>query len=52
CVVPGEIRGGAAQRYIMALEEGIKLLPGFSTELLGEYSETDAEGIQRLYGKE
>ncbi|PUK43635.1 ornithine decarboxylase [Salmonella enterica subsp. enterica serovar Dublin] len=50
CVVPGEIWGGAAQRYFLALEEGINLLPGFSPELQGVYSETDADGIQRLYG--
>ncbi|MDI5424701.1 hypothetical protein MJM99_29585, partial [Salmonella enterica subsp. enterica serovar Kentucky] len=42
--------GGAAQRYFLALEEGINLLPGFSPELQGVYSETDADGIQRLYG--
>ncbi|MEA8500742.1 hypothetical protein ONN26_25335, partial [Salmonella enterica subsp. enterica serovar Muenster] len=39
CVVPGEIWGGAAQRYFLALEEGINLLPGFSPELQGVYSE-------------
>ncbi|EDW5020645.1 ornithine decarboxylase [Salmonella enterica subsp. enterica serovar Albuquerque] len=50
CVVPGEIWGGAAQRYFLALEESINLLPGFSPELQGVYSETDADGIQRLYG--
>ncbi|EBJ4737406.1 ornithine decarboxylase [Salmonella enterica] len=50
CVVPGEIWGGAAQRYFLALEEGINLLPGFSPELQGVYSETDADGIKRLYG--
>ncbi|EBM1968782.1 ornithine decarboxylase [Salmonella enterica] len=50
CVVPGEIWGGAAQRYFLALEEGINLLPGFSPELQGVYSETDSDGIQRLYG--
>lgn len=46
----GEIWGGAAQRYFLALEEGINLLPGFSPELQGVYSETDADGIKRLYG--
>ncbi|EDH9621750.1 ornithine decarboxylase [Salmonella enterica subsp. enterica serovar Austin] len=50
CVVPGEIWGGAAQRYFLALEEGVNLLPGFSPELQGVYSEKDADGIQRLYG--
>ncbi|ESH04815.1 ornithine decarboxylase [Salmonella enterica subsp. enterica serovar Hadar str. ATCC 51956] len=41
-------RRGAA--LFLALEEGINLLPGFSPELQGVYSETDADGIQRLYG--
>lgn len=50
CVVPGEIWGGAVQRYFLALEEGVNLLPGFSPELQGVYSEKDADGIKRLYG--
>ncbi|MBM6607125.1 ornithine decarboxylase [Enterobacteriaceae bacterium RIT814] len=50
CVVPGEVWGGAVQRYFLALEEGVNLLPGFSPELQGIYSEKDADGIKRLYG--
>lgn len=50
CVVPGEVWGGAALRYFLALEAGINLLPGFSPELQGVYSETDEEGVKRLYG--
>jgi len=50
CVVPGELWGGAVQRYFLALEEGVNLLPGFSPELEGAYSEKDADGIKRLYG--
>ncbi|MFL4291372.1 ornithine decarboxylase [Enterobacter asburiae] len=50
CVVPGEIWGGVVQRYFLALEEGVNLLPGFSPELQGVYSEKDADGIKRLYG--
>ncbi|HDS8381145.1 TPA: ornithine decarboxylase [Escherichia coli] len=50
CVVPGEVWGGAVQRYFLALEEGVNLLPGFSPELQGVYSETDANGMKRLYG--
>ena len=50
CVVPGEIWGGAVLRYFLALEEGVNMLPGFSPELQGVYSETDADGIKRLYG--
>lgn len=47
---PGEVWGGAVQRYFLALEEGVNLLPGFSPELQGVYSETDADGMKRLYG--
>jgi len=50
CVVPGEVWGGAVQRYFLALEEGVNVLPGFSPELQGVYSEKDADGIKRLYG--
>lgn len=50
CVVPGEVWGGAALRYFLALEAGINLLPGFSPELQGVYTETDDEGVKRLYG--
>ena len=50
CVVPGELWGRAVQRYFLALEEGVNLLPGFSPELQGVYSEKDADGIKRLYG--
>ena len=47
---PGKVWGGAVQRYFLALEEGVNLLPGFSPELQGVYSETDADGMKRLYG--
>ena len=50
CVVPGEVWGGAVLRYFLALEEGVNMLPGFSPELQGVYSETDPDGIKRLYG--
>ncbi|WP_428944113.1 ornithine decarboxylase [Pantoea sp. FN060301] len=50
CVVPGERWGGAVQRYFLALEEGLNLLPGFSPELQGVYAEADAAGVKRLYG--
>ncbi|WP_380180283.1 ornithine decarboxylase [Kalamiella sp. sgz302252] len=50
CVVPGEIWGGAVQRYFMALEKGLNLLPGFSPELQGVYVETDEKGEKRLMG--
>lgn len=50
CVVPGEVWGSAALRYFLALEEGVNMLPGFSPELQGVYSKTDADGIKRLYG--
>ncbi|WP_413721433.1 ornithine decarboxylase [Sodalis sp. RH24] len=50
CVVPGEVWGGAAQRYFLALEEGLNLLPGFSPELQGVYAVRGEDGLQRLYG--
>jgi ornithine decarboxylase len=50
CVVPGEIWGGAVQRYFMALEEGINLLPGFSPELQGVYVEKKPVGWKRILG--
>lgn len=50
CVVPGEIWGGAVQRYFLALEEGINLLPGFAPELQGVYIQEDADGRKRAYG--
>lgn len=50
CVVPGEVWGGAAQRYFLALEEGLNLLPGFSPELQGVYAVREEDGVQRLYG--
>ncbi|KML69142.1 ornithine decarboxylase [Pectobacterium peruviense] len=50
CVVPGEAWGGAVQRYFLALEDGINLLPGFSPELQGVYSVAEEDGSKRLYG--
>ncbi|UUE35470.1 ornithine decarboxylase [Pectobacterium aroidearum] len=50
CVVPGETWGGAVQRYFLALEAGINLLPGFSPELQGVYSVAEEDGSKRLYG--
>ena len=50
CMVPGEIWGGSALKYFLALEEGINLLPGFSPELQGVYLQHDADGRTRAYG--
>lgn len=50
CVVPGEVWGGAAQRYFLALEEGINLLPGFSPELQGVYIEKGDVEWRRILG--
>ncbi|WP_114194625.1 ornithine decarboxylase SpeF [Edaphovirga cremea] len=50
CVVPGEVWGGAVQRYFLALEEGINLLPGFSPELQGVYVEKKPIGWKRIMG--
>ncbi|UHP15291.1 hypothetical protein LQQ61_04745 (plasmid) [Escherichia coli] len=41
CVVPGK-SGVGRFKFFLALEEGVNLLPGFSPELQGVYSETDA----------
>ena len=50
CVVPGEVWGGAVQRYFLALEEGINLLPGFSPELQGVYIEKGDVSWRRIFG--
>lgn len=50
CVVPGEVWGGAAQRYFLALEESINLLPGFAPELQGVYLQVDEDGWNHAYG--
>lgn len=50
CVVPGEMWGGPAWRYFLALEEGLNQLPGFQPELQGVYIQQDACGTRRLYG--
>ncbi|HAY96328.1 ornithine decarboxylase SpeF, partial [Shewanella sp.] len=50
CMVPGEIWGGSVQRYFLALEEGINLLPGFSPELQGVYLENTADGKIQAMG--
>lgn len=50
CVVPGEVWVEQYSAISSALEEGINMLPGFSPELQGVYSEKDADGIKRLYG--
>lgn len=42
--------GWSSTALLLALEEGINMLPGFSPELQGVYSEKDADGIKRLYG--
>jgi ornithine decarboxylase len=50
CVVPGEIWGGAVQRYFLALEEGINQLPGFAPELQGVYIQQDEGGLKHAWG--
>ncbi|AFJ48559.1 ornithine decarboxylase SpeF [Shimwellia blattae] len=50
CVVPGEVWGGAVQRYFLALEEGINLLPGFAPELQGVYIQKGEDGLQHAFG--
>lgn len=50
CVVPGEIWGGAVQKYFLALEEGINCLPGFEPEIQGVYLQTVEDGSRRAFG--
>lgn len=50
CVVPGEVWGGAALKYFLALEDGINNLPGFTPELQGVYLQADPDGRTRAYG--
>jgi ornithine decarboxylase len=50
CVVPGEIWGGAVQKYFLALEAGINELPGFEPEIQGVYLQRGEDGKKRAYG--
>ena len=50
CVVPGERWSPTAQKYFLALEEGINTLPGFSPEIQGVYLQKDPDGRTRAYG--
>ena len=50
CCVPGEVWGGAVQKYFLALEEGINCLPGFEPEIQGVYLEKQTDGSSRAYG--
>ncbi|MNZ94036.1 Ornithine decarboxylase, constitutive [compost metagenome] len=50
CVVPGEIWGGSALKYFLALEQGVNELPGFEPEIQGVYLRREADGRKRAYG--
>ena len=50
CVVPGERWSSTAQKYFLALEEGINTLPGFAPEIQGVYLQKDPDGCTRAYG--
>ena len=50
CTLPGEVWGGAVQKYFLALEEGINCLPGFEPELQGVYLQTVEDGSRRAFG--
>jgi ornithine decarboxylase len=50
CVVPGEVWGGAVQKYFLALEAGINELPGFEPEIQGVYLQRGEDGKKRAYG--
>ena len=49
CTIPGEVCGGAVQKYFLALEEGINCLPGFEPELQGVYLQTVEDGSRRAF---
>lgn len=50
CVQPGERWSETAQKYFLALEEGINKLPGFAPEIQGVYITTQADGSKKAYG--
>ena len=50
CVVPGERWSPTAQKYFLALEEGINTLPGFAPEIQGVYLQKDPDGRTPAYG--
>ena len=50
CVVPGERWSSTAQKYFLALEEGINTLPGYAPEIQGVYLQKDPDGRTRAYG--
>jgi ornithine decarboxylase len=50
CVVPGELWGGAVQKYFLALEAGINELPGFEPEIQGVYLQRGEDGRKRAFG--
>lgn len=50
CVVPGEVWGGPALDYFLALEDGINQLPGFEPEIQGVYLKTVEDGSRRAFG--
>ncbi|MCS4533742.1 ornithine decarboxylase [Neisseria montereyensis] len=50
CTIPGEVWGGAVQKYFLALEEGINSLPGFEPEIQGVYLQSQEDGSRRAFG--
>lgn len=50
CVQPGERWSETAQKYFLALEEGINKLPGFAPEIQGVYLVTQEDGTKKAYG--
>ncbi|QEY26318.1 ornithine decarboxylase [Neisseria zalophi] len=50
CTIPGEVWGGAVQKYFLALEEGINSLPGFEPEIQGVYLQAQEDGSRRAFG--
>ncbi|MGU0042795.1 hypothetical protein ACVXHA_05555 [Escherichia coli] len=49
CVVPGKSGWGGSTLFPCTGRRG-EFVAGISPELQGVYSETDADGIKRLYG--
>ena len=49
-MVPGERWSSTAQKYFLALEEGINTLPGFAPEIQRGLLTKDPDGRTRAYG--
>ncbi len=50
CLLPRERLTPTAQKYFLALEEGINTLPGIASEIQGVYLQKYLDGRTRAYG--